>query len=341
MELIRVHKKMRQSKYDPKNGHTPIPLEFLDTQRKTIMEFSKEKIVTQEDDWGSTERGSTKTPEYWRGRTVFRILLGGLESRTSVPAKSRNPARGKAGSPEDIVSKGKPEDSSKDWEIAGGFPLGKEPVRRKARFKRGDPSGSELKKAAPPSISEDDPDLHEYAPSEPGEPLSEEARREIFPSQKDVQDVSSLEPRRIALPLPGHEGSRASPQYKRMLEKLNDEVELYKLHAKHYHMSPAQFRRRTSMLGLPGEIYDKYDKFFRTCRVCSTSVPTPPRVVLGLLGQIEPRPLSACSNGLGRLWQRPWRMKVSQRRLLCVKQSRRWLGQEIASLPSQVILLWR
>ena len=52
---------------------------------------------------------------------------------------------------------------------------------------------------------------------------------------------------------------------------------------KHYHMSPAQFRRRTSMLGLPGEIYDKYDKIFRTCRVCSTSVPTPPRArVAGL-----------------------------------------------------------
>ena len=37
------------------------------------------------------------------------------------------------------------------------------------------------------------------------------------------------------------------------------------------------------MLGLPGEIYDKYDKIFRTCRVCSTSVPTPPRArVAGL-----------------------------------------------------------
>ena len=99
----------------------------------------------------------------------------------------------------------------------------------------------------------------------------------MFPSQEVVRDVPSLEPRRIALPLPGHEVSRASPQYKRMLEKLNDEVELYKLRVKHYHMSPAQFRRRTSVLGLPGEIYDKYDKIFRICRVCSTSVPTPPR----------------------------------------------------------------
>ncbi|CAE7673933.1 unnamed protein product, partial [Symbiodinium microadriaticum] len=169
MELIRVHKKTRQVKYAPKEGQTPIPLEFLDVKRTTIMEFSKEKI------------------------------------------------------------------------------------------------------AAPPPVPEDDPDLHEYAPSEPGEPLSEEARNELFPDRKDVRDVSSLEPRRIALPLPGHEVSRASPQYKRMLEKLNDEVELYKLHVKHYHMSPAQFCRRTSMLGLPGEIYDKYDRIFRTCRVCSTS----------------------------------------------------------------------
>ena len=31
MELIRVHKKMRQIKYDPKDGQTPVPLEFLDT----------------------------------------------------------------------------------------------------------------------------------------------------------------------------------------------------------------------------------------------------------------------------------------------------------------------
>ena len=77
--------------------------------------------------------------------------------------------------------------------------------------------------------------------------------------------------------MPGQEVSRASPQYQRMLEKLNNDVELYKLHVKHYHVSPAQFRRRTSVLGLPGEIYDKYDRIVKGCRVCSTSVPTPPR----------------------------------------------------------------
>ena len=111
-----------------------------------------------------------------------------------------------------------------------------------------------------PLAPEDDPDLQEYEPSSPEGP-----------------EISSLEPRRIALPLPGQEVSKASPQYQRMLEKLNNDVELYKLHVKHYQMSPAQFRRRTSMLGLPGEIYDKYDRIVKGCRVCSTSVPTPPR----------------------------------------------------------------
>ena len=50
--------------------------------------------------------------------TIFRILAGGIESRTLVPAKVCDtvcdPARGKKGSPEDIISKGKPEDSSEE-----------------------------------------------------------------------------------------------------------------------------------------------------------------------------------------------------------------------------------
>ena len=31
------------------------------------------------------------------------------------------------------------------------------------------------------------------------------------------------------------------------------------------------------MLGLPGEIYDKYDRIVKGCRVCSVCVPTSPR----------------------------------------------------------------
>ena len=121
-------------------------------------------------------------------------------------------------------------------------------------------------------------DAAEYEPSDLGDsgpapeaPHSSDAPQSVPPGGE------ALEPRRISLPLPGQEVLRASPAYQRMLEKLRSDVELYKLHVKHYHMSPAQFRRRTSMLGLPGEIYDRYDRIVKSCKVCSTSVPSPPR----------------------------------------------------------------
>ena len=63
MELIRVHKQMRKALYQPKEGLTPIPLEFLDTKRKTIMEFHKGKSVVEEDDWSSGELPAAKAGE--------------------------------------------------------------------------------------------------------------------------------------------------------------------------------------------------------------------------------------------------------------------------------------
>ena len=175
--------------------------------------------------------------------TIFRILPGGIESKTSVPAKTRDPARGKKGSPEDLVSKGKPEDSSRRTGAAGSSPHGEAPVRRTVRTKGSVPQGTEPKVSAPPLAREDDPDLQDIDPSLPG-------GTEVVP--RTEPEVSSLEPRRVALPLPGQEVSRASPQYQRMFQKLNNDVALYKLHVKHLHMNSAQFRRRTSMLGLPG-----------------------------------------------------------------------------------------
>ena len=68
-----------------------------------------------------------------------------------------------------------------------------------------------------------------------------------------------------------------TPAYRKMLRKLEDSVELYKLHVKHYHMSPTQSRRRTSMLGLPDSAYEKYEDMYNKCRACSTSIAPPPR----------------------------------------------------------------
>ena len=62
---------------------------------------------------------------------------------------------------------------------------------------------------------------------------------------------------------------------RRMHQRLNSKLELYKLHVKHYHMSPAQFRRRTSELHLPAEVYDKYENVCKTCKVCAEGAPKP------------------------------------------------------------------
>ena len=98
-------------------------------------------------------------------------------------------------------------------------------------------------------------------------------------SESQIEKLGSeaLEPRRASVPLPGSEVQAMTPAYKKMLRKLEDSVELYKLHVEHYHMSPIQFRRRTSILGLPDSVYEKYEDVYNKCRVCSTSIAPPPR----------------------------------------------------------------
>ena len=96
----------------------------------------------------------------------------------------------------------------------------------------------------------------EYSPS------SDDERWEKI-SKKPGND--SLEPRRTSVPLPGSEAQALTPAYRKMIKRLDDKVELYKLHVKHYHMSPTQFRRRTNMLNLPDRIYEKYEEVYNKC----------------------------------------------------------------------------
>ena len=296
MELIRLHKRERHQTFLPSS--TPIPPEFLDSKRKTILEFKNGKKEVKEDDWkASVKTKQFHSPQAWKGKTIFKILPGGIENRTSVKVRSAASGPKRRGKPDDELikaKKGEPEKSS------GSSPLGEVPATRKS--KKGPiskPAGGVPFRTVPQDgDNEEDPfkdlgllpaedppprsgpvgpepgmeDAAEYEPSEHGNsgPIPE-APQPVPPGGE------ALEPRRISLPLPGQEVSRASPAYQRMLEKLRSDVELYKLHVKHYHMSPAQFRRRTSMLGLPGEIYDRYDRIVKSCKICSTSVPSPPR----------------------------------------------------------------
>ena len=50
--------------------------------------------------------------------------------------------------------------------------------------------------------------------------------------------------------------------------RLMNKTELYKLHIKHYHMTPTQFRRRTSELALPEHVYRLYEQVCLECPEC-------------------------------------------------------------------------
>ncbi len=64
-----------------------------------------------------------------------------------------------------------------------------------------------------------------------------------------------VEPRVPAQPEP--RVGTGSLSMRRLIEKLSDRFFVReKLHLKHYHMSPAQFRHRTSELHLPSAIHD-------------------------------------------------------------------------------------
>ena len=67
------------------------------------------------------------------------------------------------------------------------------------------------------------------------------------------------------------------PPLVKLRQRLSKRTELLKLHLKHYHMSSAQFRRRTSELYLPEGIYRLYENVVKECETCQKTKPAPPR----------------------------------------------------------------
>ena len=64
---------------------------------------------------------------------------------------------------------------------------------------------------------------------------------------------------------------------------LFDERNLRDFHVKHYHMSAAQFKKRTTHLDIPGRVYDLYQHVVKTCSVCNSTKARPDRSrVIGL-----------------------------------------------------------
>ena len=120
MELIRLHKRERHQTFLPSS--TPIPPEFLDSKRKTILEFKNGKKEVKEDDWkASVKTKQFHSPQAWKGKTIFKILPGGIENRTSVKVRSTASGPKRRGKPDDELIKAKKGEPVK---ASGSSPLG-------------------------------------------------------------------------------------------------------------------------------------------------------------------------------------------------------------------------
>ena len=143
-------------------------------------------------------------------------------------------------------------------------------------------------------VSEDEDDEPLVQPSSRKEPAKEKReaaaersipaplrRRKGFPVWRDPpapleQDVSGNSRERseevsILCRVPDGEALR------NIIHKLSDERNLRELHLKHYHMSTAPFKKRTTYLNIPGKVYDLYQHVVKTCPFCISTKPRPDR----------------------------------------------------------------
>ena len=69
----------------------------------------------------------------------------------------------------------------------------------------------------------------------------------------------------------------ASKPLRNIANKMFYESNMRDLHLKHYHMSTAQFKKRTTHLDIPGNFYDLYQHVVKTCPFCNSIKPRPER----------------------------------------------------------------
>ena len=293
-ELIRHHKTLRSQLFKISGSKCPISFDDLESTRTTSLEMKNGTKKVEKDDWRAVSGPEKRFDKQWKGRTVFKIKAGvalpaeelSHVKSSSKPARISDPSdevKPEHSSPEEKAGKSKsssaPAEEGKSGSSSSGLKrrLGRKTTSPSEHDDFGKEFIGELEKELDMELDKSDDvrkrrpkgdDVDNYSPS------SDDERWE---KAKNKPGNESLEPRRISVPLPGSEAQALTPAYRKMIKRLDDKVELYKLHVKHYHMSPTQFRRRTSMLNLPERIYEKYEDVFNKCRVCSMSVAPPPR----------------------------------------------------------------
>ena len=248
----------------------------------------------ERDDWRAVSGPEKRFDKQWKGRTVFKIKAGvalpaeelSHVKSSSKPMRISDPSdqvKPEYSSPEEKSGQSKPSSAPAEEGKSGSSSSG---LKRRLGRKTASPSLEyddfgkefigELEKELDMELDKSD-DVRKRRPKGDAVDYTPSSDDERWEKAKNKPGNESLEPRRISVPLPGSEAQALTPAYRKMIKRLDDKVELYKLHVKHYHMSPTQFRRRTSMLNLPERIYEKYEDVFNKCRVCSMSVAPPPR----------------------------------------------------------------
>ena len=303
-ELIRHHKTYRSQLFKIEGSKCPIPFDDLESTQTAFMEMKNGTQKVEKDDWRAVSGPEKRLDKQWRGRTVFKIKSGvklpeelfTVKSsrklhRISDPSDEVKPACSPSG---EKAEKPKSSSASAEEDKSSG-PGSKGPKRRlsqkttagaKDEYEQfSDELEGGLDKAVEMELEKSDMSKDRSPKGDDVDisPSSDDERWEKV-SKKPGDD--SLEPRRNSVPLPGSEAQALTPAYRKMIKRLDDKVELYKLHVKHY-MSPTQFRRRTSMLNLPGRIYEKYEEVYNTCRVRGMSVAPPSRAkISGILASV-------------------------------------------------------
>ena len=292
-ELIRHHKTLRSQLFKISGSKCPISFDDLESTRTTFLEMKNGTKKMEKDDWRAVSGPEKRLDKQWKGRTVFKIKAGAAlpaeelshVKSSSKPARISDPSdevKPEHSSPEEKAGKSKSSSAPAEEGKSGSSSSG---LKRRLGRKTASPSEhddfgkefiGELEKELDMELDKSD-DVRKRRPKGDDVEYSPSSDDERWEKAKNKPGNESLEPRRISVPLPGSEAQALTPAYRKMIKRLDDKVELYKLHVKHYHMSPTQFRRRTSMLNLPERIYEKYEDVFNKCRVCSMSVAPPPR----------------------------------------------------------------
>ena len=292
-ELIRHHKTLRSQLFKISGSKCPISFDDLESTRTTFLEMKNGTKKVEKDDWRAVSGPEKRFDKQWKGRTVFKIKAGAAlpaeelshVKSSSKPARISDPSdevKPEHSSPEEKAGKSKSSSAPAEEGKSGSSSSG---LKRRLGRKTASPSEhddfgkefiGELEKELGMELDKSD-DVRKRRPKGDDVEYSPSSDDERWEKAKNKPGNESLEPRRISVPLPGSEAQALTPAYRKMIKRLDDKVELYKLHVKHYHMSPTQFRRRTSMLNLPERIYEKYEDVFNKCRVCSMSVAPPPR----------------------------------------------------------------